>query len=189
MKNEMSRNTKNYVEICVGISPSAKWYQALRKEIRGRDVKWNPKGRFHITALFADDDSKKVEMTRGLDSTLMGRTAPRLTFDKIEVFTGLSGKEHIVNLTSSCPEKEFTEMVESIRGVAERLGVSIEDYRLHVTLARVPVELATLEDLKARVEKIVVPKFSLPLTEVRYRYHGLDLEGGLIEDWNLKEVK
>ena len=188
-ENEMPRNTKNYVEICVGISPSAKWYQALRKEIRGRDVKWNPKGRFHITALFADDDSKKVEMTRALDSTLMGRTAPRLTFDKIEVFTGLSGKEHIVNLTSSCPEKEFTEMVESIRGVAKRLGVSIEDYRLHVTLARVPVELATLEDLKARVGKIVVPKFSLPLTEVRYRYHGLDLEGGLIEDWNLKEVK
>ena len=27
------------------------------------------------------------------------------------------------------------------------------------------------------------------LTEVRYRYYGLDLEGGLIEDWNLKEVK
>ena len=80
-------------------------------------------------------------------------------------------------------------MVESIRGVAKRLGVSIEDYRLHVTLARVPVELATLEDLKARVEKIIIPKFSLPLTEVRYRYHGLDLEGGLIEDWSLKEVK
>ena len=58
-ENEMSRITKNYVEICVGISPCAKWYQALRKEIRGRDVKWNPKGRFHITALFADDDSKK----------------------------------------------------------------------------------------------------------------------------------
>ena len=188
-ENEMPRITKNYVEICVGISPSAKWYQALRKEIRGRDVKWNPKGRFHITALFADDDSKKEEMTRALDSTLRSRTAPRLTFDKIEVFTGLSGKEHIVNLTSSCPEKEFTEMVESIRGVAERLGVSIEDYRLHVTLARVPVELATLEDLKARVGKIVVPKFSLPLTEVRYRYYNLDLERGLIEDWNLKEVK
>ena len=188
-ENEMSRITKNYVEICVGISLSAKWYQALRKEIRGRDVKWNPKGRFHITALFADDDSKKEEMTRALDSTLRSRTAPRLTFDKIEVFTGLSGKEHIVNITSSCPEKEFTEMVESIRGVAERLGVSIEDYRLHVTLARVPVELATLEDLKARVEKIIIPKFSLPLTEVRYRYHGLDLEGGLIKDWNLKEVK
>ena len=47
-ENEMSRITKNYVEICVGISLSAKWYQALRKEIRGRDVKWKKSG-FHIT--------------------------------------------------------------------------------------------------------------------------------------------
>lgn len=27
------------------------------------------------------------------------------------------------------------------------------------------------------------------LTEARYRYHGLVLKKGLIEDWSLKEVK
>lgn len=182
----MTNNKENYLEIHVGIDAKAQWYLELQKRMERLNVKCR-RSRFHITALFMSDDVVKEELIDALDNTLAQRHAPHLTFNKLDVFTSKSGQEHIVNLTSTRPEAEFTQLVEGLRQVAIKLGAQMEDYRLHVTLARVPVGIISLENLKKLIAEIELREFKLALTTIEYRYRMPDLVKGYIKGWRLEK--
>lgn len=178
-------NKENYLEIHVEISTRARWYLDLQGTMARLYVRCR-KNRFHITSLFMHDDTKKDELKDALSRLLFHRSAPNLTFNKLDVFTNRPGTEHIVNLTSTNPEVEFQVFVESLRKEACRLGIGMEPFRLHVTLARVPVDVISLEELKKIIGGINVREFTLPLTTLEYRYRNPNLAEGLIGKWKLK---
>ena len=178
---------QNYLEIHVGISTRAKWYLELQKKMNRLNVECK-KSRFHITALFMNDDALKNELIEAFDRTLNHRYDPHLTFNKLEAFTSKSGKEHIVNLTSTQPEVEFRQLVENLRDSAIKLGAHIEDYRLHVTIVKVPVRIISLEDLQKLVAGINLHEFTLVLKTIEYRYKMRDLKKGCIESWKYDET-
>ena len=146
------------------------------------------KSRFHITALFMNDDALKDNLIDTFDRILSHSQAPRLTFNKLEAFTSKSGEEHVVNLTSTQPGVEFRKLVENLRNCAIKLGVHIEDYRLHVTIAKVPVSLISLEDLQKLIAEINLPEFTLVLKTIEYRYKMRDQKNGRIEGWKYDET-
>jgi hypothetical protein len=183
----MTGNKKNYLEIHVGISTRAKWYLELKKGMKRLNVKCKEK-RFHITALFMNDDALKNEIIEAFDRTFDHRYDPHLTFNKLEAFTSKSGEEHVVNLTSTQPEVEFRKLVENLRNCAIKLGVYIEDYRLHVTIAKVPVSLISLENLQKLIAEINLPEFTFVLKTIEYRYKMRDLKKGCIESWKYDET-
>jgi len=181
----MVKNKENYLEIHVGICTEAQWYQELMERMKNLRVNRIIR-RCHITALFLMDDSLKDELREAFDRKLNRSTAPRLTFNKLEAFTSLSGKEHIVCLTATHPEEEFMELVTTLRKEAESLGAVIEDdFRLHVTLLRIPVNSIPLDELQQLIEEIQMPEFTMELTDIDYRYRMSNLEAGLIQRWQL----
>ena len=168
-------NKSNYLEIHVGINARAKWFLELQRKMKEINVVCKERG-FHITAIFMYDDSRKDELKNALDRLLFHRYYPFLTFNKLDVFTNRSGKEHIVNLTSTSPEEGFQKFVESLRQEARGLGIKIEPYRLHVTLAEVSKDKITLDELKKIIDGIEFSKFTLPLKMLEYRYKNRGLK-------------
>ena len=171
----IERNKSNYLEIHVGINTRAKWFLELQRKMKEINVECKERG-FHITAIFMYDDARKDELKNALDRLLFHRYYPFLTFNKLDVFTNRSGKEHIVNLTSTCPEEGFQKFVESLRQEARGLGIKIEPYRLHVTLAEVSTDKITLDELKKIIDGIEFSKFTLPLKMLEYRYKNRGLK-------------
>ena len=135
-----------------------------------------------------NDDALKDELIDAFDRTLFQRSDPHLTFNKLEAFTSKSGKEHIVNLTSTQPEVGFRQLVENLRACAIKQGAQIEDYRLHVTIAKVPVSIISLEDLQKLIAGINLRKFTLVLKTIEYRYKMRDLKKGYIIGWEYDET-
>ena len=178
----MCRTKENYIEIHVGISTKAQWYLELQRKMKRLGVECKDR-RFHITALFMKDDAQKDKLIEAFDRILVHSYAPHLTFDKLDVFTSKSGIEHIVNLSSAQPEEEFCQLVEILRKCATEQGAHIEDFRLHVTIAKVPVGKITLEELQKKIAGINFRKFRLALTTIEYRYKMRDLEKGYISGW------
>ena len=164
----MEKNKENYLEIHVGISTHAKWFLELKRKMK--EINVDCKKRFHITAIFMNDDSRKDELRNAFSRLLIHRYSPVLTFNKLDVFTNRSGTEHIVNLTSTSPEKEFQELVESLRQEASRLGIEMEPYRLHVTLAKVDTNIISLDELKKIIDGISFRAFKLSFKTLEYRY-------------------
>lgn len=175
-------NKSNYLEIHVGINTRAKWFLELQRKMKEINVECKDR-RFHITALFMKDDAQKDKLIEAFDRILVHSYAPHLTFDKLDVFTSKSGIEHIVNLSSAQPEEEFCQLVEILRKCATEQGAHIEDFRLHVTIAKVPVGKITLEELQKKIAGINFRKFRLALTTIEYRYKMRDLEKGYISGW------
>lgn len=179
----IERNNSNYLEIHVGINTSAKWFLELQGKMKKINVGCKEKG-FHITAIFMHDDTWKDELKKALDRLLFHRCFPVLTFNKLDVFTNRPGTEHIVNLTSTHPEVEFQVFVESLRKEACRQGVGMEPFRLHVTLARVPVDVISLEELKKIIGGINFNEFTVSLRTLDYRYKN---SGLIIGSWVLEK--
>jgi 2'-5' RNA ligase len=119
---------------------------------------------------------------------LFHRYAPHLTFNKIEAFTSNSGKEHIVGLTSTRQEEEFRNLIEGLRNEATNLGAHLEDYRLHVTLARVPVNVISLQELEKIIANIPLREFTLALTNIDYNYRTKNPKERVIEKWILEKA-
>ena len=186
MERQMD-NKQNYLEIHVRINTSSSWFGGLQERMRQLHV--GCKKGFHITAAFLNDDKLKDDLCEVFERTLSHRKAPHLTFNRLEAFTSMSGKEHIVCLTSSQPEVEYLAIVEDLRNEALKIGADLEPYRLHVTLARVPVKIISLEDLQELVAGIKLREFKLALTTIEYRYRNPNLKEGLIKSWELKEAK
>ena len=177
----MTITKENYLKIHVGISTRAKWYLELREKMKRLNVKCY--NQFHITAMFLKDDSLIEELKNAFDRFLFHRYAPHLTFNKIEAFTSNSGKEHIVGLTSTRQEVEFRNLIEGLRNEATNLGANLEDYRLHVTLARVPVNAISLQELEKIIANISLREFTVALTNIDYKYK---TENSNIDAWKLE---
>ena len=182
----MTITKENYLEIHVGISTRAKWYLELREKMKKLNVECYNK--FHITAMFLKDDSLKEELKNAFDRFLFHRYAPHLTFNKIEAFTSNSGKEHIVGLTSTRQEVEFRNLIEGLRNEATNLGAYLEEYRLHVTLARVPVNAISLQELEIIIANISLREFTVPLTNIDYKYYRTKNPNERIDGWILEKA-
>ena len=88
---------KTYLEIQVPLRYNASWFQELRFACQNIDVRWQM-AYYHITMVFVDETPEDVDLRPLLEKHLKTFPAPTLTFDKLDVFTAMSGM-HIINLT------------------------------------------------------------------------------------------
>lgn len=168
-KNITSGQT--YLQFHVPLDRRAGWYRAVKKAL-GR-VKPQD-GHFHITVAFIND---KIDLVKAknvaemLDEELKGMTAPAFVFDTVDAFPAENSEKNIVYLTASQVPEEWVAFVDRIRARLSSAGYHLGSYRLHVTLARVPLECIGLEALQARLARIDVPKMPLTLTKADYRFY------------------
>lgn len=157
-----------YLAFKAPVCKTAKWYNWLLDELESVDVRWQH-GHYHITLAYLDKTPEGVDFGYVIDQKMFGKAAPRLSFDKLDAFTGGSGKEHIIYLTVSDIPESFSSWVEEIRkDIVSAGGVIKSGFKLHVTLGRVDAGEISLEELKARINKVRVPSFSLRLSELEY---------------------
>ena len=157
-----------YLSINVPVDTEAQWYNSLTRELKSVDVRWQH-GHYHITLAYLDETPEGVDIGSVISTKVVGKAAPSLTFDKLDAFTGGSGKEHIVYLTVSNVPESFSSWVDGIRrDIVAAGGVVNSGFKLHVTLGRVDAGKISLEELKSRINKVRVPSFSLCLSELEY---------------------
>lgn len=157
-----------YLSINVPVDTEAQWYNSLTRELDGVGVRWQ-NAHYHITLAYLDKTPEGVDFGYVIDQKMFGKAAPRLSFDKLDAFTGGSGKEHIVYLTVSDIPERFSSWVTEIRkDIVSAGGVIKSGFKLHVTLGRVDVDKISLEELQARINKVHIPSFSLRISELEY---------------------
>ena len=172
---------KSYLEIQVPLRYDALWFKALRNAFKGIPVRWQ-KGYFHITMAFLDETPSDVGFVPGIGEQLRTTTTPTLTFDKLDVFSTMSGEMYIVNLTCTNIPKTFGNLVSKVRAEFEKQGAVIEsDFRLHVTLGRIQDTTINLTKIEKVLSSVELPSFSLELTNVTYRW----FRGRTIRKWQL----
>ena len=159
---------KTYLEIQVPLRYNASWFQELRLACRNIDVKWQM-AYHHITMAFVDETPENIDLRPLLEKHLNAFPALTLTFDKLDVFTAMSGM-HIINLTATDVPQSFLSLIEIIRSDMKAAGCVVDSwFRLHVTLGRVKdphIQLATIQEL---AKSVSLPAFSLTLEDVDYR--------------------
>lgn len=159
---------KTYLEIQVPLRYDASWFQKLRLAYSYIDVRWQM-AYHHITMAFVDETPEDVDLRPLLEKHLNTFPAPTLTFDKLDVFTAMSGM-HIVYLTATDIPQSFLSLIENIRSDMKAAGCVVNSwFRLHVTLGRVKdphIQLATIQEL---AKSVSLSAFSLTLEDVDYR--------------------
>ena len=159
---------KTYLEIQVPLRYNASWFQELRIACRNIDVRWQM-AYHHITMAFIDETPEDVDLRPLLEKHLNTFSAPTLTFDKLDVFTAMSGMQ-IMYMTATDVPQSFLSLIENIRSDIKAVGCVVDSgFRLHVTLGRVKdphIQLATIQEL---MESVSLPAFSLTLEDVDYR--------------------
>ena len=159
---------KTYLEIQVPLRYNASWFQELRLACRNINVKWQM-AYHHITMAFVDETPEDVDLRPLLEKHLNMFTAPTLTFDKLDVFTAMSGM-HIINLTVTDVPQSFLSLIENIRSDMKGAGCVMDSwFRLHVTLGRVKDTNIQLSAIQELMESVSLPAFSLTLEDVDYR--------------------
>ena len=159
---------KTYLEIQVPLKFNASWFQDLRLACRNIDVRWQM-AYHHITMAFVDETPDGVDLRSLLEKHLKTFPAPTLTFDKLDVFTAMSGM-HIIYLTATDIPQSFLSLIENIRSDMNAAGCVMDSlFRLHVTLGRVKDPHIQLSAIQELTESISLPAFSLSLEDVDYR--------------------
>ena len=159
---------KTYLEIQVPLKYNASWFQELRIACRNIDVRWQM-AYYHITMAFIDETPEDVDLCPLLEKHLNTFPAPTLTFDKLDVFTAMSGM-HIINLTATDAPQSFLSLIENLRSDMKAAGCVMDSwFRLHVTLGRVKDPHIQLADIQELTETVSLPAFSLTLEDVDYR--------------------
>ena len=159
---------KTYLEIQVPLKFNASWFQDLRLACRNIDVRWQM-AYHHITMAFVDETPEDVDLRPLLEKHLKTFPAPTLTFDKLDVFTAMSGM-HIVYLTATDIPQSFLSLIENIRSDMKAAGCVMDSwFRLHVTLGRVKDPHIQLSAIQELTESVSLPAFSLTLEDVDYR--------------------
>ena len=159
---------KTYLEIQVPLKFNASWFQDLRLACRNIDVRWQM-AYHHITMAFVDETPDGVDLRSLLEKHLKTFPAPTLTFDKLDVFTAMSGM-HIIYLTATDIPQSFLSMIENIRSDMKAAGCVMDSwFRLHVTLGRVKDPHIQLSAIQELTESVSLPAFSLSLEDVDYR--------------------
>ena len=174
---------KTYLEIQVPLKYNASWFQELRLACRNIDVKWQM-AYHHITMAFVDETPENIDLRPLLEKHLKTFTAPTLTFDKLDVFTAMSGM-HIIYLTATDVPQSFLSLIENIRSDMKAAGCVVDSwFRLHVTLGRVKDHQITLAAIPKLTESVSLPAFSLTLEDVDYRV----FRGKTIYETKLKSI-
>jgi len=159
---------KTYLEIQVPLSYNASWFQELRLACQNIDVRWQM-AYYHITMVFVDETPEDVDLRPLLEKHLNTFPAPTLTFNKLDVFTAMSGM-HIINLTVTDVPQSFLSLIENIRSDMKGAGCVMDSwFRLHVTLGRVKDTNIQLSAIQELMESVSLPAFSLTLEDVDYR--------------------
>ena len=159
---------KTYLEIQVPLKYNASWFQELRLACRNIDVKWQM-AYHHITMAFVEEAPENIDLRPLLEKHLNMFPAPSLTFDKLDVFTAMSGM-HIIYLTATDVPQSFLSLIENIRSDMKAAGCVVDSwFRLHVTLGRVKDPHIQLADIQELTESVSLPAFSLTLEDVDYR--------------------
>ena len=159
---------KTYLEIQVPLKYNASWFQELRIACRNIDVRWQM-AYYHITMAFIDETPEDVDLRPLLEKHLKTFPAPTLTFDKLDVFTAMSGM-HIINLTATDAPQSFLSLIENIRSDMKAAGCVMDSwFRLHVTLGRVKEANVQLSAVQELTDSVSLPAFSLTLEDVDYR--------------------
>ena len=160
---------KTYLEIKVPISYNAPWFSELRKALKDMPVHWQ-NGYYHITMAFLDETRNIPEIEAIMHSYLDNANAVSITFNKLDVFTTNSGMK-IVQLTTDSIPDDFQKLVNNIRNdISGNTSTSIlSDFRLHVTLGRISMPEADINDVGFLIDEIDFSPFTLTLNEVEYR--------------------
>ena len=159
---------KTYLEIQVPLKFNASWFQDLRLACRNIDVRWQM-AYHHITMAFVDETPDGVDLRSLLEKHLKTFPAPTLTFDKLDVFTAMSGM-HIIYLTATDIPQSFLSLIDNIRSDMNAAGCVMDSlFRLHVTLGRVKDPHIQLSAIQELTESVSLPAFSLSLEDVDYR--------------------
>ena len=174
---------KTYLEIQVPLKYNASWFQELRLACRNIDVKWQM-AYHHITMAFVDETPENIDLRPLLEKHLKTFTAPTLTFDKLDVFTAMSGM-HIIYLTATDVPQSFLSLIENIRSDMKAAGCVVDSwFRLHVTLGRVKDPYIQLSAIQELTESVSLLAFSLTLEDVDYRV----FRGKTIYETKLKSI-
>ena len=159
---------KTYLEILVPLRYNASWFQELRLACRNIDVRWQM-AYHHITMAFVDETPENIDIRPVLEKHLNAFPAPTLTFDKLDVFTAMSGM-HIIYLTATDIPQSFLSLIDNIRSDMNAAGCVMDSlFRLHVTLVRVKYPHIQLSAIQELTESVSLPAFSLTLEDVDYR--------------------
>ena len=160
---------KTYLEIKVPISYNAPWFSELRKALKDMPVHWQ-NGYYHITMAFLDETRNIPEIEAIMHRYLDNANAVSITFNKLDVFTTNSGMK-IVHLTTDSIPDDFQNLVNNIRNdISGNTSTSIlSDFRLHVTLGRISMPEADINDVGFLIDEIDFSPFTLTLNEVEYR--------------------
>lgn len=160
---------KTYLEIKVPISYNAPWFSELRKALKDMPVHWQ-NGYYHITMAFLDETRNIPEIEAIMHSYLDNANAVSITFNKLDVFTTNNGMK-IVHLTTDSIPDDFQKLVNNIRNdISGNTSTSIlSDFRLHVTLGRISMPEADINDVGFLIDEIDFSPFTLTLNEVEYR--------------------
>ena len=160
---------KTYLEIKVPISYNAPWFSELRKALKDMPVHWQ-NGYYHITMAFLDETRNIPEIEAIMHSYLDNANAVSITFNKLDVFTTNSGMK-IVHLTTDSIPDDFQKLVNNIRNdISGNTSTSmLSDFRLHVTLGRISMPEADINDVGFLIDEIDFSPFTLTLNEVEYR--------------------
>ena len=159
---------KTYLEIQDTMKDNAAGFPGLRLDIRNFDVKWKM-AYHHITMAFVDETPDGVDLRSLLEKHLKTFPAPPLPFDKLDVFTAMSGM-HIINLTVTDVPQSFLSLIENIRSDMNAAGCVMDScFRLHVTLGRVKDPHIQLSAIQESTESVSLPAFALTLEDVDYR--------------------
>ena len=109
----MDNLIKSYIEIKVPISWDEPWFQDLREELDGVNIRWQ-RGYYHITMAFLDKTPQGVDLLTGLNRLLQPAAAPTMTFDRLDAFATSGGRRQVIYLTTSDTPAHFLTLVEDI---------------------------------------------------------------------------
>ena len=178
----MDNLIKSYIEIKVPISWDEPWFQDLREELDGVNIRWQ-RGYYHITMAFLDKTPQGVDLVTGLNRLLQPAAAPTMTFDRLDAFATGGGRRQVIYLTTSDTPAHFLTLVEDIRSHFKASGCVIQsDFKLHVTLGRVDDNRMNVAKLKAIISKVDLPDTTLTLSNVEFRI----FRGKTLGLWKLK---
>ncbi len=159
---------KTYLEIQVPLRNDSIWFVELRRICQNIDIKWQM-GYYHITMAFIDKTPIGIDMRPLLEKHFCTFSAPTITFDKLDVFTAMSGM-HIINLTATEIPHSFVSLIQSIRSDMQSAGcVMNSNFQLHVTLGRVKDRRIQLSTLQNMLVSVSLRPFSMTLSEIDYR--------------------
>lgn len=129
---------------------------------------------YHITIAYLDESPDDVDVIAIMEKHMKAQTAPRLTFDKLDVFT--SPKNHVIHLAATHVPQDFLDAIHAVRQELKDAGcVMKSDFRLHVTLGLAPCDKVKVADLQRAIANVEMPKsdkLTFTLTNVDYREKG-----------------